>query len=58
MPGVTFVGAREQIHKQLIARGDIPADQLYPVSVYIAKTVRRKDLDHLLIFLSGTLMYW
>ena len=40
MPGVTFVGARDQIVKQLIARGDIPGDHMYAVSSYIAKTVR------------------
>ncbi len=38
--GVTFVGAREQIEKQLRDRGDIPAEECYMAAAYIAKQVR------------------
>ncbi|OCF41176.1 DNA-directed RNA polymerase, mitochondrial [Kwoniella heveanensis CBS 569] len=37
--GVTFVGAREQIAKQLTARGDFAQEHVFLVSGYIAKTV-------------------
>ncbi|WVQ76764.1 hypothetical protein IAR50_006438 [Cryptococcus sp. DSM 104548] len=37
--GVTFVGARDQIAKQLQARGDVSQDDIFAVSSYIAKTV-------------------
>ncbi|OWT39669.1 DNA-directed RNA polymerase, mitochondrial [Cryptococcus neoformans] len=37
--GVTFVGARDQIAKQLHARGDIAQEHIFAVSSYIAKTV-------------------
>ncbi|EIW68704.1 hypothetical protein TREMEDRAFT_69156 [Tremella mesenterica DSM 1558] len=37
--GVTFVGAREQIAKQLSLRTDIPPGQLYQLSIYVAKAV-------------------
>ncbi|KAI0798166.1 DNA/RNA polymerase [Abortiporus biennis] len=37
--GVTFVGAREQIEKQLKARGDIPLEDCWDASAYIAKHV-------------------
>ncbi|WVR04429.1 hypothetical protein IAU60_001432 [Kwoniella sp. DSM 27419] len=37
--GVTFVGAREQIAKQLVARGDFTQEHVFLVSGYIAKTV-------------------
>ncbi|WWC67681.1 uncharacterized protein I206_101593 [Kwoniella pini CBS 10737] len=37
--GVTFVGAREQIAKQLHARGDFSQEHIFLVSGYIAKTV-------------------
>ncbi|KAK4689779.1 hypothetical protein P7C73_g327, partial [Tremellales sp. Uapishka_1] len=37
--GVTFVGARDQIAKQLVARGGIDPEHIYHVSAYIAKTV-------------------
>lgn len=36
---MTFIGARDQIARQLIARGDIPLDQIFMISSYIAKTV-------------------
>jgi DNA-directed RNA polymerase len=39
--GVTFVGAREQIERQLKDRGDIPYEDCYMASVYLAKQVQR-----------------
>jgi DNA-directed RNA polymerase len=39
--GVTFVGARDQIAKQLIAKGGIPQENVYMASSYLAKTVCR-----------------
>jgi DNA-directed RNA polymerase len=38
--GVTFVGAREQIDRQLKDRGDILAEECYAASSYLAKQVR------------------
>ncbi len=37
--GVTFVGARDQIAKQLVARGGIPPEHIYAVSSYVARIV-------------------
>lgn len=37
--GVTYVGARDQIAKQLISRTDVQQKDLYFVSAYLAKTV-------------------
>ncbi|KAJ9111267.1 hypothetical protein QFC22_006567 [Naganishia vaughanmartiniae] len=37
--GVTFIGAKDQIAKQLNAKGEIPRDLVYFVSTYLAKTV-------------------
>lgn len=37
--GVTFVGARAQIERQLRARGDIPAEKIWEASSYLAKHV-------------------
>lgn len=37
--GVTFVGARAQIEKQLLHQGDIPAERCYSASSYLAKEV-------------------
>ncbi|TFY82948.1 hypothetical protein EWM64_g1061 [Hericium alpestre] len=37
--GVTFIGAREQIQKQLKDRGDIEEEQIYMASIYLAKKV-------------------
>ncbi len=44
--GVTFVGAREQIDRQLRDRGDIPAEECYLAAAYLAKQVwsRRRSL--------------
>ncbi len=39
--GVTFVGAREQIERQLKDRGDIPFEECYRAAAYLAKQVRR-----------------
>ena len=38
--GVTFVGAREQIEKQLKDRGDIPSEKVWGAASYLAKKVR------------------
>jgi DNA-directed RNA polymerase len=37
--GVTFVGARDQIEKQLKDRGDVPLEECYLASIYLAKQV-------------------
>lgn len=37
--GVTFIGARDQIAKQLIARGGLTGDDVYMVSSYVARKV-------------------
>ncbi|TEB18252.1 mitochondrial RNA polymerase [Coprinellus micaceus] len=37
--GVTFVGARDQLHKQLEDRGDISPDMCWVASAYLAKQV-------------------
>lgn len=37
--GVTFIGAKKQIEKQLKERGDIPAEHLYNASLYLGKIV-------------------
>jgi DNA-directed RNA polymerase, mitochondrial len=37
--GVTFVGAREQIERQLKDRGDIPTEACYCAAAYLAKQV-------------------
>lgn len=37
--GVTFIGAREQIARQLVARGGILPEDIYPVSAYVARKV-------------------
>jgi DNA-directed RNA polymerase, mitochondrial len=47
--GVTFVGAREQIEKQLKDRGDIPMEHCYFASVYLAKQVWSRCLFTLLM---------
>jgi DNA-directed RNA polymerase len=41
--GVTFVGAREQIEKQLKDRGDVPLEECYLAAAYLAKQVRRNS---------------
>jgi DNA-directed RNA polymerase len=42
--GVTFVGAREQIERQLKDRGDVPLEECYLAAAYLAKQVRRSCL--------------
>ena len=37
--GVTFVGAREQIERQLKDRGDVPLEECYRAAAYLAKQV-------------------
>ncbi|KAI0255570.1 DNA/RNA polymerase [Lactifluus subvellereus] len=37
--GVTFVGAREQIERQLKDRGDVPLEECYLAAAYVAKQV-------------------
>ncbi|KAI5119282.1 hypothetical protein M0805_008061 [Coniferiporia weirii] len=37
--GVTYIGAREQIEKQLRDRGDIPANEAWNASAYLARNV-------------------
>lgn len=37
--GVTFIGAREQIEKQLKDRRDIPEEECWPAASYLAKKV-------------------
>jgi DNA-directed RNA polymerase, mitochondrial len=37
--GVTFVGAREQIERQLKDRGDVPVEECYLAAAYLAKQV-------------------
>lgn len=38
--GVTFVGARDQIEKQLRERTEVPSEMRFRVSSYVAKQVR------------------
>lgn len=37
--GVTFIGAKNQIQRQLKDRGDIPAEHLYTCSLYLGRLV-------------------
>lgn len=37
--GVTFIGAKKQIEKQLKERGDIPPEHLYACSLYLGRIV-------------------
>ena len=39
--GVTFIGAREQIERQLKDRGDIAAEDAWLGAAYLAKVVSR-----------------
>ena len=39
--GVTFIGAREQIERQLKDRGDIPIEECWNAAAYLAKVVSR-----------------
>ncbi|BGP03375.1 DNA-directed RNA polymerase [Rhodotorula toruloides ATCC 204091] len=37
--GVTFIGAKNQIERQLKDRGDVPAERLYKCSIYLGRLV-------------------
>mgnify|MGYP002713930343 FL=1 len=37
--GVTFVGAKNQVMRQLIDRGDVPAESLWSTASYLAKVI-------------------
>lgn len=37
--GVTFIGAKNQVMRQLIDRGDIPAEQVWYAASYLAKVI-------------------
>lgn len=47
--GVTFIGAREQIEKQLKDRKDLPEEECWPAAAYLAKKVRRVYLFKIII---------
>lgn len=60
--GVTFVGARAQIERQLKDRGDIPTEKCWDLASYLAKHVRTFCLDitplpHLPVN-SGLVVHW
>lgn len=38
--GVTFIGARDQIERQLKDRGDVPVEEAWTAAAYLAKKVR------------------
>lgn len=38
--GVTFIGARDQIERQLKDRTDLPEEECWPAASYLAKKVR------------------
>ena len=44
--GVTFVGAREQIERQLKDRKEIPEEECWVAATYLAKKVCYSDLCH------------
>jgi DNA-directed RNA polymerase len=59
--GVTFVGAREQIAKQLRDRKDIPEEECWGASTYLAKQVcyyQQVRAFQNLPSLPGTCMHW
>lgn len=37
--GVTFIGAKAQVQKQLVDRGDIPAEHVFKAATYLARLV-------------------
>ena len=37
--GVTYIGAREQIERQLKDRGDVPIEEAWLAAAYLAKKV-------------------
>lgn len=42
--GVTAIGARAQIERQLEDRGDIPREKTWGFAIYLASKVRREYL--------------
>lgn len=42
--GVTYIGARDQIEKQLKDRKDIPEEECWSAASYLAKKVRSRPL--------------
>lgn len=48
--GVTFIGARDQIAKQLINKGEIKQENIFLVSSYLAKTV---SIHHIFTLVLG-----
>lgn len=46
--GVTFIGAREQIERQLKDRGDLQAEECWDCAAYLAKAVRSLHIGHFL----------
>lgn len=47
--GVTYIGAREQIEKQLKDRGDIAAEDCWDAAAYLAKNVSYYRLSSSLV---------
>lgn len=43
--GVTFIGAKNQVLKQLTARGDIPSEELWGVASFLAKRILKSVGD-------------
>ena len=41
--GVTYIGAREQIERQLKDRGDVPIEEAWLAAAYLAKKVYLHD---------------
>lgn len=57
--GVTFIGARDQIGRQLVNRGDFAPEHIFVVSAYLAKTVSVSSSPHGCSFLtSGVELHW
>lgn len=52
--GVTFIGAREQIERQLKDRGDIPIEECWNAAAYLAKVVSNSSLSPY----QPTLTFW
>lgn len=37
--GVTFIGAKNQVQRQLADRGDIPVEELFNLATYLARII-------------------
>lgn len=37
--GVTFIGAKNQVARQLVSRGDVPAERIYSGSLFLARRI-------------------